>query len=96
MVITICLAHPARNEAATPGIDVKFANSSATGGETIDAKAAFYSYGPEIRTTLAALTAYPELQASIINTTLLRHMSKRELSLSKIRQWYRSPPTVLT
>jgi hypothetical protein len=79
VLITVCLAHPARNEAATPGIDIKFENSSATGRESIHAKAAFYSYGPEIRTTLAAITAYPELHAWIRNTTLLRHVSNRKL-----------------
>ena len=79
VLITLCLSYPAQNEAATPGIDIVFENSSATGPETIHARAEFYSYGPEIRTTLAAITGYPELHAWISNTTLLRHVNARKL-----------------
>ena len=79
VLITVCLSYPAQNEAATPGIDINFENSSATGQETIHAKAEFYSYGPEIRTTLVAIAGYPELHAWIRNTTLLRHVSAGKL-----------------
>ena len=79
VLITVCLGYPAQSEAATPGIDINFENSSATGREIIHARAEFYSYGPEIRTTLVAIAGYPELHAWIRNTTLLRHVSAGKL-----------------
>lgn len=79
VLFTVCLSYPAQNEAATPGIDINFENSSATGQETIHARAEFHSYGPEVRTNLVAIAGYPELHPWIRNTTLLRHVSAGKL-----------------